>query len=358
MSIKENIEEIKRDIKKYKTVDDVLLLAVTKTKPVEDILEAIDAGITDIGENKVQEIQEKYDQVKDKVKIHMIGHLQTNKVKYIVGKVELIHSLDRKSLADEINKRAKKLGIIQNCLLQVNVTKEESKFGCYIENLDSLLEYCNNLENIKIIGLMGMAPFFDNPEDARDNFKKLKELFEKYKNRGYNNITMDKLSMGMSHDYIIALEEGSNLVELAQKYLEKDFIREDKMGIFDKLKKSIGLEEYYDEDYDYEDNKVESGSSRPEKIENEIEEIKTIPKRGNIVNLQTNQVDKTKINIHEPITYDDGPAIIDDIVAKKVVVLNLEMLELEKKKQIFEFILGGIYALKGQVQKSQKTFLF
>lgn len=130
------------------------------------------------------------------------------------------------------------------------------------------------------------------------------------------------------------------------------------MGIFDKLKKSIGLEEYYDEDYDYEDNKVESGSSRPEKIENEIEEIKTIPKRGNIVNLQTNQVDKTKINIHEPITYDDGPAIIDDIVAKKVVVLNLEMLELEKKKQIFEFILGGIYALKGQVQKSQKTFLF
>lgn len=130
------------------------------------------------------------------------------------------------------------------------------------------------------------------------------------------------------------------------------------MGIFDKLKKSIGLEEYYDEDYDYEDNKVESGSSRPEKIENEIEEIKTIPKRGNIVNLQTNQVDKTKINIHEPITYDDGPAIIDDIVAKKVVVLNLEMLELEKKKQIFEFILGGIYALKGQVQKVTKTFLF
>ncbi|MEB3429495.1 cell division protein SepF [Citroniella saccharovorans] len=126
------------------------------------------------------------------------------------------------------------------------------------------------------------------------------------------------------------------------------------MGIFDKLKKSIGLEEYYDEDYDYEDNKVESGSSRPEKIENEIEEIKTIPKRGNIVNLQTNQVDKTKINIHEPITYDDGPAIIDDIVAKKVVVLNLEMLELEKKKQIFEFILGGIYALKGQVQKVTK----
>ncbi|MEB3429494.1 YggS family pyridoxal phosphate-dependent enzyme [Citroniella saccharovorans] len=223
MSIKENIEEIKRDIKKYKTVDDVLLLAVTKTKPVEDILEAIDAGITDIGENKVQEIQEKYDQVKDKVKIHMIGHLQTNKVKYIVGKVELIHSLDRKSLADEINKRAKKLGIIQNCLLQVNVTKEESKFGCYIENLDSLLEYCNNLENIKIIGLMGMAPFFDNPEDARDNFKKLKELFEKYKNRGYNNITMDKLSMGMSHDYIIALEEGSNLVRVGSKIFGERF---------------------------------------------------------------------------------------------------------------------------------------
>lgn len=129
------------------------------------------------------------------------------------------------------------------------------------------------------------------------------------------------------------------------------------MGIFDKLKKSIGLEEYYDEDYDYEDNKVESGSSRPEKIENEIEEIKTIPKRGNIVNLQTNQVDKTKINIHEPITYDDGPAIIDDIVAKKVVVLNLEMLELEKKKQIFEFILGGIYALKGQVQVTKDIFV-
>lgn len=223
MSIKENIEEIKRDIKKYKTVDDVLLLAVTKTKPVEDILEAIDSGITDIGENKVQEIQEKYDQVKDKVKIHMIGHLQTNKVKYIVGKVELIHSLDRKSLADEINKRAKNLDIIQKCLVQVNVTKEESKFGCYIENLDSLLEYCNNLKNIKIIGLMGMAPFFDNPEDARYNFKKLKELFEKYKNRGYNNITMDKLSMGMSHDYKIALEEGSNLVRVGSKIFGERF---------------------------------------------------------------------------------------------------------------------------------------
>lgn len=223
MSIKENIEEIKRDIKEYKTVDDVLLLAVTKTKPVEDILEAIDSGITDIGENKVQEIQEKYDQVKDKVKIHMIGHLQTNKVKYIVGKVELIHSLDRKSLADEINKRAKNLDIIQKCLVQVNVTKEESKFGCYIENLDSLLEYCNNLKNIKIIGLMGMAPFFDNPEDARYNFKKLKELFEKYKNRGYNNITMDKLSMGMSHDYKIALEEGSNLVRVGSKIFGERF---------------------------------------------------------------------------------------------------------------------------------------
>ena len=223
MSIKENIEEIKRDIKEYKTVDDVLLLAVTKTKPVEDILEAIDSGITDIGENKVQEIQEKYDQVKDKVKIHMIGHLQTNKVKYIVGKVELIHSLDRKSLADEINKRAKNLDIIQKCLVQVNVTKEESKFGCYIENLDSLLEYCNNLKNIKIIGLMGMAPFFDNPEDARYNFKKLKELFEKYKNRRYNNITMDKLSMGMSHDYKIALEEGSNLVRVGSKIFGERF---------------------------------------------------------------------------------------------------------------------------------------
>lgn len=108
-------------------------------------------------------------------------------------------------------------------MLQVNVTKEESKFGCYIENLDSLLEYCNNLENIKIIGLMGMAPFFDNPEDARDNFKKLKELFEKYKNRGYNNITMDKLSMGMSHDYIIALEEGSNLVRVGSKIFGERF---------------------------------------------------------------------------------------------------------------------------------------
>lgn len=129
------------------------------------------------------------------------------------------------------------------------------------------------------------------------------------------------------------------------------------MGIFDKLKKSIGLEEYYDEDYDYEDNKVESGSSRPEKIENEIEEIKTIPKRGNIVNLQTNQVDKTKINIHEPITYDDGPAIIDDIVAKKVVVLNLEMLELEKKKTNIWIYFRWNLCFKGTSQVTKDIFV-
>ncbi len=208
--------DIKANLKKVTETlnDDILLIAVTKTHGVEEINRAIDAGVTDIGENKVQEILEKYDKVKP-VRWHMIGHLQTNKVKLIIDKVDLIHSLDSLKLAQEIDKRAKQIGKTMDVLVQVNAANEQSKFGVSTDELANLIdEILKTCENINIKGLMFVAPFAEDPEDVRGYFAKVAGLFNEYKKREHPRLDFKYLSMGMSQDYIVAIEEGANMIRV------------------------------------------------------------------------------------------------------------------------------------------------
>lgn len=162
----------------------------------------------------MQEIEEKYDKIEGNVRWHMIGHLQSNKVKYIIDKISLIHSLDRKSLAKEIQKRAEQNDLIAEVLVQVNVSEEETKFGLKIEETIPFIESLSSYKNIKVKGLMTMAPHDDDIEKTRPVFKKLKELSEEIKAKNYEFVDMEYLSMGMTNDYKIALEEGANLVRV------------------------------------------------------------------------------------------------------------------------------------------------
>lgn len=194
--------------------DDVLLVAVTKLHSADEINEAIDCGITDIGENKVQEIMDKYEKVKP-VRWHLIGHLQTNKVKYIIDKVAMIHSVDSLHLAKEIDKRAGQRGLTMDILIQVNSAMEESKFGITTEEtgqmIKDILEQC---PNVRIRGLMCIAPFEDDPEDARVYFAEVKKLYDEYGKIQHPNLDFKYLSMGMSNDFEVAVEEGSNLIRV------------------------------------------------------------------------------------------------------------------------------------------------
>ncbi|HBI91458.1 MAG TPA: YggS family pyridoxal phosphate-dependent enzyme [Terrisporobacter glycolicus] len=219
MSIKDNIISIKQNIdnirKESNRQEDVNLMAVTKTVDVDKVLEAIDAGITDIGENKPQELARKYEIIGDKVRYHLIGTLQTNKVKYIIDKAYMIHSLDRIALCEEIQKRAEKIDKNINCLVQVNISKEESKHGLEEESvIDFVKNVSANYKNIHIKGLMTMAPFIDDDEEIRKVFKSLKNLSLKINDLNLPNVEMDTLSMGMSHDYKIAIEEGATIIRV------------------------------------------------------------------------------------------------------------------------------------------------
>lgn len=225
--IKENIQVIKENIKvssekSNRNLDDITLLGVTKTVESDAICEAINCGITDIGENKPQELSRKYDIIGDKVRWHLIGTLQTNKVKYIIDKVYMIHSLDRESLCEEIQKRAENIGRNINCLVQVNISKEDSKHGLDKENvIDFIKHTATNYKNIKIKGLMTMAPFTEDREQIRNVFRQLKELSLEIKNLNIEGVSMDELSMGMSNDYDIAIEEGSTIVRVGTSIFGK-----------------------------------------------------------------------------------------------------------------------------------------
>lgn len=219
MSIKDNIMYVRRNIdlvkEKCNRQDEVNLMAVTKTVEADKVLEAIDAGITDIGENKPQELARKYEQIGDKVRYHLIGSLQTNKVKYIIDKVYMIHSLDRIALCEEIQKRAEKINREINCLVQVNISEEESKHGLKRnEVIDFVKEVSTKYENIHIKGLMTMAPFIEDEDEIRKVFKGLKDLSLEIKDLNLDNVQMDTLSMGMSHDYKIAIEEGATIIRV------------------------------------------------------------------------------------------------------------------------------------------------
>lgn len=189
-------------------------MAVTKTVDVATIEEAIGLGITDIGENRVQELREKIEAIGEGVNYHLIGHLQTNKVKYIIDKVKLIHSLDRLSLVKELDKRARQRQLVIDTLVQVNVAEEESKFGLKVEEVLPFIEEVLKYENIRIRGLMTIAPYTDDEALLRKIFRTMYKLKEDISKRKYENLTMDYLSMGMTNDYKIAIEEGSNMIRV------------------------------------------------------------------------------------------------------------------------------------------------
>ena len=194
--------------------EDVTLIAVSKTKPVSMLEEIYAEGIRTFGENKVQELTEKYDQLPADIKWHMIGHLQRNKVKYIVGKVSLIHSVDSYRLAEEINIQAKKHQVTVPILIEVNVAGEDTKFGVRPEETLRLVEEIASLENVRIQGLMTIAPFVEDPEENRVHFRRLKQLSVDIDSKNIDNVHMEILSMGMTNDYMVAIEEGATMIRV------------------------------------------------------------------------------------------------------------------------------------------------
>ncbi|MBQ8637067.1 MAG: YggS family pyridoxal phosphate-dependent enzyme [Clostridia bacterium] len=213
--IKDKLSEVQNRIEAAKMGEDreVTLIAVTKTHSPEMINEAIDAGVTDIGENKVQEILDKYDKVKP-VRWHLIGHLQTNKVKYIIDKVCLIHSVDSVKLMDEIERQAEKHGIVMEILIQVNITGEETKFGIHPDELDQILKYAGTLKYVKVVGLMTILAKLDSDVAKRLHFNNIFKRFVDISSNKYDNVVMKYLSMGMSGDFEMAVECGSNMVRV------------------------------------------------------------------------------------------------------------------------------------------------
>lgn len=217
--LKENLANVEKNIEQAcknagRNRNEVTLIAVSKTKPVEMLQEIYDENIRDFGENKVQELCSKMEQLPSDIRWHMIGHLQRNKVKYIVGKVELIHSVDTYRLAEEINIQAKKQNLIVPILVEVNIAHEESKFGISAEDAILLVEEISRLENIRIKGLMTIAPYVENPEDNRLYFRKIKQLSVDITNKNIDNVSMEILSMGMTGDYMVAIEEGATMVRV------------------------------------------------------------------------------------------------------------------------------------------------
>ncbi len=217
--IKENIALVKQNMeaackKAGRNPGEAALIAVSKTKPVDMLREAYEAGCRDFGENKVQEIMDKYEQLPSDIRWHMIGHLQRNKVKYIIDKVFLIHSVDSYRLACEISKEAVKKGITVNILIEVNVAEEESKFGVYKDEVLDLVKNIAVLPGICVKGLMTIAPYVENAEENRQYFVNLRQLSVDIMNKNIDNVSMGILSMGMTGDYMVALEEGATYVRV------------------------------------------------------------------------------------------------------------------------------------------------
>ena len=211
MSIKDNLLKIKSSLH-----ESVTLVAVSKTKPVSDLMEAYNAGQRIFGENKIQEMSEKWEQMPKDIQWHMIGHIQTNKVKFMAPYVSLIHGVDSLKLLEEINKQALKNNRIIDCLLQIHIAEEETKFGLNEDELENLLasETFIKLKNIKIVGLMGMATFTENQNQIKKEFEHLKSIFDTKMSLSIVNCQLSILSMGMSGDYKLAIEYGSTMVRI------------------------------------------------------------------------------------------------------------------------------------------------
>lgn len=194
--------------------EEVTLIAVSKTKPVEMLQEVYNEGIRDFGENYVQELADKIEIMPNDIRWHMIGHLQRNKVKYLVGKVACIHSVDSLRLAEVINERSIKLGVVTEIMAEVNIAGEESKFGFTRDEVFDFAEKVSTMEGVKLVGLMTSAPYVNDPEENRQYFREMKSLSVDINEKNINNINITELSMGMTNDYIVAVEEGATHVRV------------------------------------------------------------------------------------------------------------------------------------------------
>ena len=217
--LKDNLKEVEANImtaceKAGRNREDVTLIAVSKTKPVSMLMEAYDSGIRIFGENKVQEMCDKYEQMPKDIQWHMIGHLQRNKVKYIIDKAALIHSVDSLRLAETIQEEAAKHQVVMPILVEVNVAMEETKFGTSLAEAMELVEQISHFPNIRIEGLMTIAPFVEDPEENRKYFRALKKLAVDINNKNIDNVHVRILSMGMTNDYMVAIEEGATMVRV------------------------------------------------------------------------------------------------------------------------------------------------
>ncbi len=224
-SIERNIQSVREGIiraceKVGRSPEEVTLVSVTKTVDMAVVNSSLEFGITDVAENKVQEVTRKFPLLAKPVKKHMIGHLQRNKVSKVIGEVDIIESVDSIRLLDEINKRAGELSKIVDILIQVNISLEENKHGFLEEEVEQAVKYAKNLENVRVLGLMAMAPFFEDAEKTRPYFKKMKKLFDKVSKMQYNN-ELKILSMGMSGDYQVAVEEGATQIRVGSKIYGK-----------------------------------------------------------------------------------------------------------------------------------------
>ena len=217
--IEENYREVEAKVRAAaersgRSPEDVMLIAVSKTKPLSDIEALIRIGVTEFGENKPQELKEKYDTVSQPVHFHQIGHLQTNKVKYVIDRAVLIHSVDSMHLAEQIQKEAEKHAVTAQVLIEVNAAEEDTKFGVTIAETEDLVRSISKLPNVHICGLMTIAPFVEDPEENRPVFRAMKQLLLDIKSQKIDNVDMNVLSMGMTNDFEVAIEEGATMVRV------------------------------------------------------------------------------------------------------------------------------------------------
>ena len=217
--VRENLAQVRKHMEEAcrragRQTDEVTLIAVSKTKPVGMLMEAYEAGARDFGENKVQEILEKRPEIPADARFHMIGHLQRNKVRQVIDQVTLIHSVDSLRLAEQIEHEAAKKELHVDILLEVNVAREESKFGFFLEEVEAALREISKYPHITVKGLMTIAPYVEDPEENRDIFKKLHQVFIDMKSKNIDNSSMSVLSMGMTGDYQVVIEEGSTMIRV------------------------------------------------------------------------------------------------------------------------------------------------
>lgn len=217
--IKENLDMVNEKIKiaaekSGRTFEDITLVAVTKTHGLDMIDEAIESGVVDIGENRVQELMTKIDHIAENINIHMIGQLQSNKVKYIINRVNLIQSLDRMSLLKKIQNEAEKIDKVQDCLIQINLTDDKNRAGVHFDDLEDFCKEVSNCKNVRVLGLMCVAPLESNKDELIEVFSKMRLAFEGLKCYNISNVCPKILSMGMSSDFELAIEQGANMVRI------------------------------------------------------------------------------------------------------------------------------------------------